>query len=120
MKATSIIIAAVLTLSMNFLFAGNDGTALDNEFNPIQILAPCAPSEATFEDMTGASATFTLAPVTPGEADFSDAVPEMTIDFLSLAPTTPGEADFSDNEIPMNNVNLAPFTPAFADFTEAN
>jgi hypothetical protein len=118
MKATTIILAAVLTLSMNVLFASNDGVAVNSETNSILTLAPSTPSEATFEDMTDATATFNLAPVTPSEADFSDVAPESTIDFSELAPVTSDEAEFSDDEIQMNNVNLVPVTPEFADFAD--
>ena len=118
MKATTIILAAVLTLSMNVLFASNDGAVVNSESSSVQTLAPSTPSEATFEDMTDATATYNLVPVTPDEADFSDVAPELTIDYSVLAPVTPGEADFTDDEIQMNNVNLAPVTPSFADFTE--
>ena len=119
MKATTIILTAVLTLSMNVLFAGNDGASVNSETNSVLTLAPGTPAEATFEDMTETTAIFNLAPVTPNEADFSDVAPELTIDYSILAPVTPGEASFSDDEIPMTNVNLAPVTPAFADFPEA-
>ena len=118
MKATTTILAAVLTLSMNVLFASNDGAPVNSETNSVLTLAPSTPSEATFEDMTGLTAVFNLAPVTPDEADFPDVDAESTIDFSLLAPVTPSEASFSDDEIPVNNVNLAPVTPAVADFTE--
>ena len=119
MKATTIILAAVFTLSMNVLLASNDGAVGNNETYSLQVLAPITPSEATFEDVIVASADiFNLAPVTPGEADFSDVAPEPVNDFSALSPVTPSEADFSENEIPMNNLDLAPVTPAFADFTE--
>jgi hypothetical protein len=118
MKATTIILAAVLSLSMNVLFAGNDGTSVNSETNSVLTLAPSTPSEATFEDITNATATYNLAPATPSEADFTDVAPDYTMGFSVLAPVTPNEADFSDDEIPMNNINLAPVTPAVADFIE--
>jgi hypothetical protein len=120
MKAITIIFHVFLTLSINVLFASNDGAAVNNETSSVLTSASRTPSEATFEDMTDATATYNLAPVTPNEADFSDAAPEPTIDYSVLAPVTPGEADFTDDEIPTNNVNLALVTPAVADFTETN
>ena len=121
MKATTIILAAALTLSINALFASNDGSPVNNEMNSIAgSLAPSTPSEATFEDITYVTAAINLAPVTPDEADFSDAVPEPTIDLLNLAPVTPEEADFSIEEIQSNNTSsLAPTTPAVADFNDS-
>jgi hypothetical protein len=118
MKATTIIIAAILSLQVNVLFAGN------YEESPTvnSALAPVTPGEATFEETTLTNAfTFKfsdLAPVTPGEADFSDVVPEKNIDLTILAPVTPAEADFTDS-IEGQEVDfsaLAPVTPAEADF----
>ena len=75
MKATTTILATVLTLSMNVLFASNDGAAVNSESNSFHIsLATATPVEATFEDANDATANFVnLAPATPIEADFSDA-----------------------------------------------
>ncbi len=119
MKATTTILAAVLTLSMNVLFASNDGTVVNNNINSstFTTLAPSTPAEATFEDMT--VATINLAPIAPIEADFSDVAPEVVIDFSIMAPVTPSEADFSNEEILTDSITtLAPVTPDFADFTE--
>jgi hypothetical protein len=126
MKATTIIIAAVLSLQVSLLFAHNDETTLNanNTSAPLYMnnLAPVAPAEATFEDATETSAfTFdfsVLAPETPVEADFSDVVPEKNIDLSILAPVTPSEAGFNENiETPAINFSaLAPVTPAEADF----
>lgn len=118
MKATTTILAAVLTLSMNVLFASNDGAAVNSETNSFHIsLVPSTPTEATFEDMT--VATINLAPIAPIEADFSDVAPEVVIDFSIMAPVTPSEADFSNDEILTDSITtLAPVTPDFADFTE--
>jgi hypothetical protein len=76
-----IILAAVLTLSMNVLFASNDGAVVNNNMNPstFTVLAPITPAEATFEDANDATANaFILAPVfapvTPSVADFSDGI----------------------------------------------
>ena len=121
MKATTTIFAAVLTLSMNVLFASNDGAAVNSESNSFHIsLAPATPAEATFEEMNDATANFVnLAPSTPFEADFSDAISETTLDITTLAPVTPSEADFSNEEILTDSITtLAPVTPDFADFTE--
>ena len=98
MKATTTILAAVLTFSMNVLFASNDGAVVNNNINSstFTTLAPATPAEATFEDANYATATaFILAPVTPIEADFSDAISETTIDITTLTPVTPSEADFA-------------------------
>ncbi|MCX6244262.1 MAG: hypothetical protein NTU98_06100 [Bacteroidetes bacterium] len=121
MKATTIILAAVLTLSINALSASNDRSPLNNVMNSMNVsLAPSTPSEATFEDITYMTAAVNLAPVTPSEADFSDAAPEPMIDFGKLAPVTPGEADFSDEDIQtINTISLAPVTPAVADFNDS-
>jgi hypothetical protein len=126
MKAKSIIIAAVLSLQVSFLFAGNNETApsANNEssFVTISNLAPVTPGEATFEETTFTNAfalnVTNLAPVTPVEADFSDFVPEKNIDMTILAPVTPSEADFNDNneDQSLNLSALAPVTPAEADF----
>jgi hypothetical protein len=122
MKATTIILAAVLSFSMNILYAGSDVTLVNSETNPVYTsLAPDTPTEATFNEMTGEAIMdiSDLAPVAPFEADFSDVAPETMIDFSELAPTTPVEADFSSEENqPNDTISLAPITPAFADFTE--
>jgi len=126
MKAKSIIIAAVLSLQVSFLFAGNNETAptANNEisFVTVSTLAPVTPGEATFEETTFTNAfdydvTY-LAPVTPVEANFSDVVPEKNIDLTILAPVTPSEADFNDDieNQALNLSALAPVTPAEADF----
>jgi hypothetical protein len=119
MKATTIILAVVLTLSMNVLFAGNDGAAVNNETNSFQTsLAPSTPTEATFEEMNDAiSTTFILAPSTPIEADFPDVISETTIDIITLAPVTPSEAAFASVD-DTTNVSLAPVTPSVADFSD--
>jgi hypothetical protein len=126
MKATTIIIAAVLSLQVSFLLAGNNETASgpnnESSFGTISALAPVTPGEATFEETTFTSAfafnATNLAPVTPLEADFSDFVPEKNIDLTILAPVTPKEADFNDNteDQALNLSFLAPVTPAEADF----
>jgi hypothetical protein len=120
MKATSTILAAVLTLSMNVLFASNDGAAVNSESNSFHIsLAPITPAQATFEEVNDATAAaFILTPVTAIEADFSDAISETTIDIITLAPITPSEADFASDDETTNVSALAPVTPSVADFSD--
>jgi hypothetical protein len=76
MKATTIILAAVLSFSMNVLFAGNDGAVVNREMNVVYTsLAPSTPTEATFEEISDATVTIIiLEPVTPVEADFTEAI----------------------------------------------
>jgi hypothetical protein len=123
MKATITILAAVLTLSMNVLFASNDGAAVINNItaSTFTALAPATPVEATFEDANDATVTvFILAPVSPIEADFSDAISETTIDIFMLAPVTPSEADFTSDDDTTNASDFAPVTPSVADFSDGN
>ena len=123
MKATTTILAAIFTLSMNVLFASNDRAAVNTTMNSstFTALAPATPAEATFEDMNDATATaFKLAPVSPIEADFSDAISETTIDIFTLAPVTPIEADFASNDETTNVSVLGPVTPSVADFSDGN
>lgn len=117
MKATTTIFAVVFTLSINVLFASNDGASVNRETNAGHTaLAPSSPAEAIFEEMNDVTA-FLLAPVTPIEADFSDVISETTIDITTLAPVTPFEADFADDEI-INVSVLTPVTPSAADFSD--
>jgi hypothetical protein len=104
MKTTILIIAAVLGLQINFLFAGN------KEFKRISY------SEFAI------SAMINLAPATPALADFSDVVPEPKPAISTLTPVTPSEADFNEvtPELKANTINLTPETPSFADFDENN
>jgi hypothetical protein len=96
MKATNIIIAAVLILSANVLFAGND-SASTNVANNNTTMSVAA-----------------LAPEVPAEADFEDA---FVFDFISLAPALPAEAWFEDlTPETVSAFNLAPLAPAVADF----
>ena len=120
MKATTTILAAIFTLSMNVLFASNDGAVVNSETNSFQTaLAPNTPAEATFEDANDATVTaFILSPVSPIEADFSDEISETTINIITLAPVTPFEADFASDDETMNASVLAPVTPSVADFSE--
>ena len=119
MKASTILLAAALTLSMNVLFASNDGAVMNRETTGNFIsLAPSTPAEAIFEETSDATTTIVLAPATPVEADFTDAVTESTINITTLAPVTPIEADFAtDDETTYVRV-LSPVTPSVADFSD--
>lgn len=120
MKATTIILAAALTLSLNALFAGNDGAVSNSAtISFLNSLAPRTPSVATFEEVTESALSFiNLAPALPAEADFSDVAPEMS-DISSLAPVTPAEADFESEDFQTPDITiLAPATPVVADFTD--
>jgi hypothetical protein len=116
MKATTIIIAAALTLQVNILFAGNEvnSTPLANTYSAITLtlLAPTTPAEATFEDLVEMTDFASLAPVTPAEAQFEDISCEL-VAALNLASVTPAEADFEDG---IDITSLAPVVPAEADF----
>ena len=120
MKATTTILAAVFTLSLNVLFASNDGAVVNNEINSVfTSLAPSTPNEATLEEVNDATvAAFILAPTTPIEADFSDFITETTIDITALAPVIPSEADFTSEDETINFSALAPVTPSVADFSD--
>ncbi len=121
MKTITIILATLLILQINSLFASNDGVPMTTNkgmsFNTVLFLAPATPKEATFEEITTAE-TFILAPVTPKEAAFEDEAED--ISNTRLAPVTPAEADFNDDApvLNTNTVSLAPVMPAEADFTE--
>jgi hypothetical protein len=126
MKATTIIIAAVLSLQFNFLFADNPDNNVSNNASVNEIanlrmidLTPVTPSEAGFSDVIPEPLVNVtkLAPVTPAEADFNDNAPEMKVNTIDLAPETPSVADFeeTDADQPDNNL-LIPVTPKEADF----
>ena len=124
MKTTTIILAAVLSLQINVLFAGNEhspanvnSTREETTLN-VSALFPDTPAEATFEDVCMVCLDIeALAPEVPAEADFSDVAPATGIDLLFLAPATPDKADFSDVADQDIDIRaLAPVTPAFADF----
>ena len=126
MKATTILLAAVLSIQISVLFAGNkETTPTENTESAslnINQLAPVTPEEATFEEgietVVSAFDFSRLAPVTPEEAGFTDIVPEKNIDLTILAPVTPAEAEFNDNseELSAGLRSLEPVTPAEADF----
>jgi len=121
MKTITIILAMLLILQINSLFANNDGvpvkTNKEMSFNDVLLLAPATPKEATFEEMAAAE-TLILAPVTPKEASFKDEAEDISI--TRLGPVAPAEADFNDDESVLNTITvlLAPVTPTEADFTE--
>jgi len=114
MKTFTIIIAAVLTLTVNALFASNDGASVNSNTTSIS-LAPITPTEATFEEVAAPFEFSTLAPVAPAEASFEEETEDIAI--TSLAPVTPVEADFNDATTQEINIGaLAPVTPSVADF----
>ncbi|MEI7526777.1 MAG: hypothetical protein WCJ95_20680 [Mariniphaga sp.] len=121
MKTTITFLAAVLTLSANVLFAGNETSSApvsnDNATFTMAILAPVVPAEATFEDFTSVNEIATLAPFTPSEATFEEMPVDATLVF-DLAPVAPIQADFEDvvADVIVDNGFLAPTTPAVADF----
>ena len=97
MKATTIILAAILTLSVNTLFADNDYV----NTNP-------APAVAAYT-------TGSFAPVPPAEASFEDAA--VTPDLSGLFPAVPSEASFEDGvSADISVAGLAPLVPQVADF----
>lgn len=120
MKATTILIATVLTLQVNVLFAHNDNIpapARNESFACpyIAMLAPVAPLEASFEEIASVDLIADLMPVTPTEATFEDA--DLTVMFDGLAPVEPMEATFEDAPAEIvSNFVLAPATPVEADF----
>ena len=118
MKATTIIIAAALTLSINGLFANNDNAsalvANSNFTVTMTSLAPSVPSEATFEDAILLNDVASLMPTVPTEASFDEMTYE-TVSALNLAPAAPETADFNDAEV-VDFSSLAPVAPAEADF----
>ncbi|MCX6280631.1 MAG: hypothetical protein NTU51_01545 [Bacteroidetes bacterium] len=119
MKVTTIIIATVLTLQVNFLFAGSKSisapVANENMTLTLVSLTPATPGEATFEDLIMTD-VYNLMPVTPEEANYEDLSFEM-VSSLVLAPVTPVVAGFEDeNDLSVNICSLAPVTPDEADF----
>jgi hypothetical protein len=120
MKATTLVIIAVLSLQASVLFASNDFPPItsDNDASASYCVAltPSTPFEATFED----DVTFDinqLIPMTPTEATFDDMPSEMT-SIGVLAPVTPAIADFEDDDVvvAIDYGMLAPVTPTKADF----
>jgi hypothetical protein len=95
MKTITILFAAVLTLTVNVLFAGNDDASLISNTTSISniLLAPGTPAVATFEDAAEEIVLTGLTPTTPVEADFNDSTAQ-DINVSTLAPVTPAFADF--------------------------
>ena len=122
MKTNTIILASLLILQVNSLFASSDGVPVkankEMNFSNIILLVPVTPKEATFEETLLVTETIVLAPVTPKEATFGDKAEDIVI--TCLAPQTPAEADFNDDEAELDTVTviLPPVTPAEADFPE--
>jgi hypothetical protein len=121
MKTNTILLAAIFTLQIGFLFAGNENlTTTTAEVNPTIhtiSIAPSAPMEALFEDMTMDNTFFGLSPVTPAEASFEDFSLEM-ISINELSPAIPSVADFTDaiDQVSFDPGQLSPVTPLEADF----
>jgi hypothetical protein len=110
------IIAGILTLQINFLFAS---TPTDSgSKNNSSMCVTCAISTAATRKEESSIELVSLAPTAPAEATFSE---ETTSTEINLAPTTPEEASFDDDpEIISTAVleYLAPTTPAKADFDD--
>ena len=118
MKATTIIIAAVLALQVNVLFAGNDTASApvtnENTTTTLTSLVPTIPSVADFVDASVMYEVTCLAPTVPAEAQFDEMNYEM-VSALNLAPMTPETADFNDADSVDSN-SLAPVVPTEANF----
>ena len=108
---TVYILAAFLGLQFSTIFAaGNysDSSASLSSariFNLSESLAPVAPKEATFEDVTV----------------MKDGAPVLEMNNQALAPITPAEADFEEEPVSSNSLNvdaLAPVTPTSVDFED--
>jgi hypothetical protein len=109
MKTTMIILAALLTMQVNMLFAHNDGAILNSKnavsTSSVSFLIPVTPKEASFDEAVNTPEKLTseaegseftyMAPTTPSEASFEEDVPQMN-DNPSLAPVTPREAGFEE------------------------
>ena len=96
---TTIIIAAVLSLQINLLFAETKISSTPVVTESVSIismsLAPATPAKATFEELPSEiNSLMELAPTTPAYAEFEDTVDTVGIDFSSLGPVAPVEADF--------------------------
>jgi len=121
MKTTTVTLAAILTLSINVLFAENNTSTFpvpaSREMLNVNTLIPVTPAVADFNDAIAPEVNNNeLIPFTPGEADFEDVNNEILLN-MELSPVTPSTADFSDSmENALNNKGLAPSTPVVADF----
>ena len=100
MKATIIILTAILSLQINFLFADKYESA-----------------NSRLTETSSATLVKVLPVISIGD-EFSDILLIPKEEALKFAPVTPKEADFSDNEdaTEINPRNLLPVTPAEADF----
>jgi len=119
MKATKLLIAAVLTLQATILFANNENSPAPaaNAYTTtgVMTLSPTTPVEATFEEEIMFDIN-QLVPVIPTEATFEDASFDM-ISILNLAPVTPTIANFEDTFDETVDIHaLAPVTPDEPDF----
>lgn len=77
MKKTILILAAILSLQINLLVAGNDENTMNakgaSTLKSTLELAPSTPVEATFDDVAETVDTVhLLAPVNPVVADFEE------------------------------------------------
>ena len=120
MKTTTVILAAILTLSINLIFAENNTSKFPEPIPGATLhvnqLIPVTPAEADFNDAIAPEINNNeLIPFTPGEADFEEVNNEILLN-MELAPVTPASADFSDNMEFSLNKALAPSAPAEADF----
>lgn len=93
MKTITIIITAVLALSINILFASTpSATHPVSNKTVLSILAPIIPMEASFDDADMIPDYSSLIPSTPAEATFEEASPNF--DYSNLVPAFPATADF--------------------------
>ncbi|MCX6279151.1 MAG: hypothetical protein NT004_13800 [Bacteroidetes bacterium] len=121
MKTTKIILAAILSLQIGNLFAGNENICapvaeVSSTINTIT-LVPITPVEATFEDITTEITFFGLSPLTPIVASFEDFSVEM-VSAIGLSPIMPSEADFTDSvyQVSIDINQLSPVSHYEADF----
>jgi hypothetical protein len=92
-----IIIALVLALPVNTLFAGNDSnsTPVKSESAVLSQPVPASPVESTITSGSPErSSRIDLSPSTPAIADFEETVDSSKIKPVNPAPETPSEADF--------------------------
>ncbi len=114
MKSTTMTLAAVLSFTVNFVFAGSD--VILPPYKMLQsYLIPVVPAEATFEETV--ETVLNLTPDVPAEATFEETF------FISpeLRPEQPMEASFSDT-IPVFQYDgdLTPVVPLEADFEKVS
>ena len=121
MKTITIILAAIFTLQIGVLFAGNENltnstTEITSSLNMVT-LAPTSPVEATFEDISLDNTFLGLSPINPMVADFEDFSIEM-VPVNDFSPINPSVADFSDTveQVTIEINQLSPLTPVVTDF----